>query len=115
VITQFKIFEDVHTINPDLDVSVLSYLDGVPKVGNYVICEYIPWGEILGRIIEIDGNFFTINILDMPEDLRNKWILARPYGPSDDFIKSIRYKQIKYWSKSKEDLEHIMSANKYNL
>jgi hypothetical protein len=92
---------------------------GNPKVGDWVICK-----SSNDRDIELN-QFLATNIGEVIMEDPPEWDYEILYKDAPDWIvdiahiydKSIGFdrEEILYWSKNKEELEYIVSANKYNL
>jgi hypothetical protein len=102
-----KTYEEVYSFTYDIDTDP-------PKIGDYVIMRSTANNNELkqfiensvGQIIEEDGDEITIDFSDIPEKLKQYFILStRPY----------HYKLLQYWSDNKEELEEILAQKKYNL
>ena len=89
-----------------------------PEPGDYVICEDSGTftGELdefiknhVGQFIQMDavGDFYIIRYENIPNYLKGGFYY-------NDCTIMERH-EIKHWSKNKEDLEIILSLNKYNL
>ena len=101
MITKFKIYEE------NIDE---------PQIGDYVICSEKDNQTLdkrlktqIGKIIRFVNN-----------DLPNIYLVQFEKIPSifhhyDTNCRSMALDEILYHSKNKEDLEHILKANKYNL
>jgi len=97
-----------------------------PEEGDYVICKDIFisgyrmskklldlfLSNNIGRIerINININRYYIVYDNIPEGCKNSFMTYHNFQVRDFFRK-----EIKYWSKDREDLEVILQANKYNL
>ena len=96
-----------------------------PQIGDYVICEEPLTIHIfeelnrfissnIGQIVQIDDELpdrYFIQYLNIPENLK----LFFKYLKKITNCRAMRRKNIIYWSRNKEDLEVILSSNKYNL
>jgi len=90
------------------------------EIGDYVICENIysvPYKLLesflksnIGRIVKFNYNRYFIAYDDIPEECNDHFIIYHNLKVMDVFRN-----EIKYWSKSKKDLEIILQSNKYNL
>ena len=100
---------------------------GYPKIGDYVICaEYNPgskpfdgYNELIsnevGELIDIDGrnghdDKWVVRFNNIPKSV-GVGFLDSDYDSALRFLRS----EIKYFSKSKSELEAILAAKKYNL
>jgi hypothetical protein len=90
--------------------------DSEPQVGDYVLCEEHIYPE------NTLTNFLNthIGIITADDYIKTKYrydVDFKVLIPPDNLIDSRRFMldEIVHWSKNKEDLEVIMSANKYNL
>ena len=102
MIIKFKIFENLENIHEI-------------EVGDYVIVkrqpiyskEYNFFLETnIFKIVEIPQRLFMKSYLDLrPLDNSAKW----------NHIQRFKIEDIEHFSKNKEELEHIVSAKKYNL
>ena len=121
MITKFKLFESVN--------------DGEPELGDYVIChetseeyddavEYI--NNNIGKIIYVySENEKNRALLFCSFDFMVKYDIdfeKEEFRRVDfqvltdlDGCRKMERREIKYWSKNKEDLESILAINKYNL
>lgn len=93
---------------------------GKPEIGDYVICQDLEYEEedgerdfllnIVGKIenIKKDPNHGLLYSVDLGESKEALVIWG-------DTIQDFNIKEIKYWSKDRDDLETIVQANKYNL
>ena len=89
--------------------------DKSPKVGDYVIMKSSVTQSLryfieknIGEITQIDygDGFLIVKYSNIPEAIQE-------YMPYNSRSSTIRL--IKHWSSNKEDLEVILSQNKYNL
>ena len=117
MITNFKIFENV---------------DNEPNIGDYVICEMIDidWvyghermekfiSENIGQIIYYnDSEVSPYTIQYYPNDnfktFFNYFISELGYK-RDKYIFNVEYDEIKYFAKTKEQLELLIQTDKYNI
>jgi len=87
-----------------------------PKVGDYVICEIVDKyykdsdfvNSNIGEIVEINIDRFQNNRLPVTVSYKDY------QGKIIDSI-NFEFDEIKYWSKDKSELEHIIASKKYNL
>ena len=106
MITKFKLYEAIN--------------QNKPEKGDYVVCEfpsdsffdtelfkYINIDKI-GRIVNIT-DAFELHLIEY-EDLPKKYSTDSHIGQ-----RYISDEHIKYWSKSKEELEEFLATKKYNL
>lgn len=97
--TKFKTFESVST----------PY-----KVGDYALINVLIKGvlnkDVLVKIVDISTN---INRNNRANDILVNFLDDRHYNKKDKFIILPSY--INCWSDSREELERIVTANKYNL
>lgn len=95
---------------------------------DYVICEEVVnfsddidavdfVNSHIGQLVYINYNYnfcYKVAFDNIPIELDNKFnihfIMDKAY-----MIRPMERSEIKYWSKNKEDLEHIITAKKYNL
>jgi len=104
--------------------------EDAPQVDDYVICEeYSDERELdiflannIGKIVDIEKNTYFAGIKDIIYWVKYDSNIGEELETSFNFGKYMEKntrpfdkKEIKYWSKNKEELEHIISANKYNL
>lgn len=91
MITKFQIFEE---INKD-----------TPEVWDYVILDVLSNDENLAYLLKNSiGQIIDIDSGDYPYRIR-----------LNDELEYFQRDEIKYWSKNKEDLEVLLSQQKYNL
>lgn len=101
MITQFKIFENIN--------------EGEPEIGDYVIV-YPKRGRpgtenIVGIIVETQ---FQKNIYG--DTVKTYKIGLQLPQANGDFWHFTYFKdEIEYWSKNKEELETVLTSNKYNI
>jgi hypothetical protein len=106
-----------------------------PRVGDYVLCErdnsnnHMGTAKLCSDFIENNigliinhlkskisdsEEVFRVKYENVPEKLKGGWFFH-----SKELINCYYYitkkHEIKHWSKNREDLETILSANKYNL
>jgi hypothetical protein len=105
-----------------------------PKIGDYVLCELDPIDNADdNKLVSYIKNHIGIIIRKKPSEIeinnRHKLLYHIKYegitqddyeddyslaeDTDDTFL--IWRKEIKHWSKNKEELEFILSVNKYNL
>lgn len=112
MITNFKLFES---------------LNRPPQNGDYVLIDYEqydhgfhkPWHDFyisnIGQIInfDFDSNSYKIKfqMTELPKDF------PRGYFRIEDgnYTENYYLKNLKYWSEDKEDIETLLSKDKYNL
>ena len=97
-----------------------------PKVGDYVItfdnCDYgSKYNDYLDFVNNSIGKLYTIKneysdnyrviFYNVPESIV-QWFTTNHY---DEKYLVVDREEILYWSKNKEELEHILAAKKYNL
>jgi len=94
-----------------------------PKIGDYVICVNYENTDLkilddflssnIGKIVRDKTNVekfkYSIKFENIPKNLKG----FTENGVGDEII--FRSDEIAHFSKNKEDLEHIIDANKYNL
>ena len=115
MITKFKIYEAINV--------------GNLEIGDYVICREKLYGDVIiqnfinnniGKFVKkqsehtLADNCYGIEYDNVPEDLLDNFDLDWRENPRKP-IRWMKRKEIKKWSKNKEDLEHLVTANKYNL
>jgi len=94
-----------------------------PEVGDYVICKNIEnedlsildyfLSENIGIIINNRTDFKKFPYLIRFDDMPHELLIYSEKREGKDII--FRSDEILHFSKNKEDLEHIIVANKYNL
>lgn len=100
----------------------------LPQIGDYVICgeEFVAESEtdiklknFTSNNIGIVYNFIAKQNVDYPYLIKYENIpeilLPKKLNLFDDNCRKMSVIEIKYWSKSKEELKLIIQANKYNL
>jgi len=100
-----------------------------PNVGDYVICQeknenkdFISFIENnIGQIIKIkqyytnEKLYYYIRYTGIPDNIKYHFYEGIHIDLYENNIRGMFLSEIKYWSKDKEDLETILSTNKYNL
>lgn len=110
MIVKFKLYESIN--------------QGEPEVGDYVICHERGIDDELtdfedshiGQIVRDDYDLEEFSYLvkyDYPENLTS--FFNSSCAGDDKGARAFGRWEIKYWSKNREDLEHIISAKQYNL
>jgi len=101
-----------------------------PKVGDYVVCE--DKSVDFDKTYENDAifDYFLSSNIGVIKDIRTNESVAYPYIVNFEFLpknlkhmtntgtgSDIVFKRVEiiYFSENKEDLEHIINSNKYNL
>lgn len=102
---------------------------GLPEINDYVICEV---GDVfdtynisnlnlflnnnIGQIVNINKSFdiFQIKYQNIPDDISNMFITTTTSKYNSN-VRNMRRDNILYWSVNKEELETLLSVNKYNL
>jgi len=104
---------------------------GLPEINDYVICEV---GDIsynisnlnlflnnnIGQIVNINKRFdiYQIAYQNIPDDISDMFIsnISNMFiNKYNNDVRNMRREDIKYWSANKEELETLLSTNKYNL
>jgi hypothetical protein len=103
------------------------------QIGDYVICKEEIVNKIfenfinnnIGRFIEInagDNSFdedipYIILYDNIPQEIKLKPYFSNVFDEyaKDSFVRAMRRREIIHFSPNKEDLELILTANKYNL
>ena len=105
MITKFKLYEAIN--------------QGEPEIGDYVLCEFPSNGFYdteLRKYINITNIGHIVYIAESSLCLVQFDYLPKKYStiglPGQRYISSI---YIKYWAKSKEELEEFLTTKKYNL
>jgi len=97
---------------------------GLPKINEYVICEV---GDVfdtynisnlnlflnnnIGQIVNINRyDIYQIKYQNIPDDISNMFTTI-----NNNNVRNMRLDNILYCSKNKEELETLLSTNKYNL
>jgi len=113
-----------------------SIIDG-PQIGDYVICDegydewsMTPYGKKLanfinnniGNVVKIrkgtkfnQKNKYTIQYQNIPIELEQAFNTWGNKNIKDYKIRYFSIKEIKYYSKNKEDCEAYLASKKYNL
>ena len=126
MITKFKIYEAINVGNLEIgdyvicreklynnDVIIQNFINN--NIGKFVKKGF--FSQALGREQSehtLADNCYGIEYDNVPEDLLDNFDLGWRENPRKP-IRWMKRKEIKKWSKNKEDLEHLVTANKYNL
>jgi len=93
-----------------------------PQFGDYVFCEEIALYQIcdftsknVGRIVDIEDNknnifCYIVAYYDVPDNIKLYFDIRYEY-----LCRDMSIKEIKFWSKNKEDVELYIAEKKYNL
>jgi len=91
-----------------------------PQIGDYVICQELNaieeinlfLGNNIGKIVFVGERkmFFCVQYTNIPRNISDRF----GYGSITN-ARNMRRDEIKYWSDNKENLETLLSTNKYNL
>lgn len=84
-----------------------------PQVGDYVSCEendeyftsYFISNNI-GVIIDVQDDLYFVKYNNIPKDIKEYF---------DEYCRDMLRDEIKFWSKSKEDVDKYIATKKYNL
>jgi len=101
-------------------------IDNEPKVGDYVMCHELDDTSRISNINKDEINIFLdVNIGQIQEYDNRKWYEVEYENIPQELIgwfnasmlncRSMKRSEILVHSKNKEDIEHLMSAKKYNL
>ena len=113
MITKFKIFESINEqpqIGDYVIVDNSDEDDGENNIWNY-------FNNSVGKFIDI-VDYTKSHVIEytLTEDLYKKYM---PYimhkNKNNTITSNFELKQIKYWSKNKEELEVLLASKKYNL
>ena len=116
MITKFELFKSVNI--------------GEPEIGDYVICEEIGIDQVsnfinnnIGKIVSSRSPSVTLINFYLKEEL--VFIVEYNLKNCEFYIQDFKFdgepgrrmakKEIKYWSKNKEELEEILAAKTYKL
>ena len=111
MITNFKIFE---TINEQTQIGdyVITYNkdedDGEDNIWNYL-------NNSVGKFIDI-VDYTKSHVIEytLTDELYKKYSIFPP-NKNNTINSNFELKNIKYWSKDKEELETLLTTKKYNL
>jgi len=108
MITKFKIYESIN--------------DGEPEIGDYVICDpdfrnlFNFINNNIGQIINYPSTTdkYVIKYENVPESIYSFFDVNISLS-GHTYKRYFQRDEIIYWSKNKEDLEHLIQSKKYNL
>ena len=111
MITNFKIFEEVNEFELEIGDYVIAYpIFAVAEIGKLLNKEI---GQLI-KIIDKSDFIYEIKYFLNSEEL--KFLHRQGFDTESNSVSvGMSLVEIKHWSKNKEDLEQILTANKYNL
>ena len=103
MITKYKLFESIYRL---------------PKVGDYIAIEINEDKTIGGHFAKAGWPYYgmkgEIKFAQIIQKLEDAYYIRFENETHDTYME-ISYLSNSYWSESKEELEEILQANKYNL
>ena len=120
MITKFKIYEELNAGEPEVGDWVIVNKKNYPTAFNPKKYDFV--NSSIGYIWKKPAvNLYLVKYFDIPVDQEQHFLYTDGFNtgpiphPMIGNSMQLSIGDIVYWSKNKEDLEHVIQAKKYNI